>query len=95
MKVNEIFRGKTYIKILEVLAEEDICSITQIVNATKSNHGQIKNALEHLTKMGIVNKNQLGKIKIYRLSDCDHAQLIRNFIRTFNELQKPIQERSW
>jgi len=88
MSLEDVFSDRTSTRILLLLANNDVLTITQIARATNASRMFCKKKLKKLMDLGLVKEKQAGRVRMYLLNlENERAKLIKVFMEKWQGLR--------
>jgi len=64
--IEDVLGSKAKVKILKALALNEELTISLIIKKTRLNYSNVKNHLNHLIDLDLIQEKKFGRIKIFR-----------------------------
>ncbi|MEM2109026.1 MAG: winged helix-turn-helix domain-containing protein [Candidatus Odinarchaeota archaeon] len=78
--IEDVFASRGRVKILKILVEEGELNVSEIGKRARLNYGTTIQHLDFLSKAGIIQEKNFGRIRIYRLKEENiRARALRSF----------------
>jgi predicted transcriptional regulator len=84
VKVEDLLSSRGRVKVIKTILKYGETNITKIVRESGLNHRTVKNHLEFLVKIGLVNERSYGRVKLYSINyKSPQVLVLKDILLTF------------